>query len=335
MHTFFARNKIIMLCIYNPCTEPYFNLAAEEYFLDCCQEDVFMLWRNEPAIIVGKFQNSLAEINLDYVQEKHIKVVRRQTGGGAVFHDLGNLNFTFIESNSNGNFRTFTEPILEVLRQLGVDAHFEGRNDLTINGMKFSGNAQCVHHNRTLHHGTLLFASEMTDLSQALKVNPLKFQDKAVKSVRKRVTNISEHLPDKSFTVMDLKDAIMQYVKSTNANAVNYELTDNDKANIQRLVEEKYSTWEWNFGSSPRYTFQKAIKTKGGMIELYLLLDKGCIKDIKIYGDFFALKDIYELEQRLTGVQHNKEQLAAVIEEIGLSDYIRQVDKEEFLQLFF
>lgn len=324
-----------MLCIYNPSTEPYFNLAAEEYFLDCCQEDVFMLWRNEPAIIVGKFQNSLAEINLDYVQEKHIKVVRRQTGGGAVFHDLGNLNFTFIESNSNGNFRTFTEPILEVLRQLGVDAHFEGRNDLTINGMKFSGNAQCVHHNRTLHHGTLLFASEMTDLSQALKVNPLKFQDKAVKSVRKRVTNISEHLPDKSFTVMDLKDAIMQYVKSTNANAVNYELTDNDKANIQRLVEEKYSTWKWNFGSSPRYTFQKAIKTKGGMIELYLLLDKGCIKDIKIYGDFFALKDIYELEQRLTGVQHNKEQLAAVIEEIGLSDYIRQVDKEEFLQLFF
>lgn len=335
MHTFFARNKIIMLCIYNPCTDPYFNLAAEEYFLDCCQEDVFMLWRNEPAIIVGKFQNSLAEINLDYVQEKHIKVVRRQTGGGAVFHDLGNLNFTFIESNSNGNFRTFTEPILEVLRQLGVDAHFEGRNDLTINGMKFSGNAQCVHHNRTLHHGTLLFASEMTDLSQALKVNPLKFQDKAVKSVRKRVTNISEHLPDKSFTVMDLKDAIMQYVKSTNANAVNYELTDRDKASIQRLVEEKYSTWEWNFGSSPRYTFQKAIKTKGGMIELYLLLDKGCIKDIKIYGDFFALKDIYELEQRLTGVQHNKEQLAAVIEEIGLSDYIRQVDKEEFLQLFF
>ena len=324
-----------MLCIYNPSTEPYFNLAAEEYFLDSCQEDVFMLWRNEPAIIVGKFQNSLAEINLDYVQEKHIKVVCRQTGGGAVFHDLGNLNFTFIENDSNGNFQTFTEPILRVLNQLGVDARFEGRNDLTINGMKFSGNAQCVHHNRTLHHGTLLFASEMTDLSQALKVNPLKFQDKAVKSVRKRVTNISEHLPDKSFTVMDLKDAIMQYVKSTNANAVNYELTDSDKANIQRLVDEKYSTWEWNFGSSPRYTFRKAIKTKGGMIELYLLLDKGCIKDINIYGDFFALKDIHELEQRLTGVQHNKEQLVAVIAEVGLSDYIRQVEEEEFLQLFF
>ena len=132
-----------MLCIYNPSTEPYFNLAAEEYFLDSCQEDVFMLWRNEPAIIVGKFQNSLAEINLDYVQEKHIKVVRRQTGGGAVFHDLGNLNFTFIENDSNGNFQTFTEPILKVLNQLGVDARFEGRNDLTINGMKFSGNAQC------------------------------------------------------------------------------------------------------------------------------------------------------------------------------------------------
>lgn len=324
-----------MLCIYNPSTDPYFNLAAEEYFIDSCKEDVFMLWRNEPAIIVGKFQNSLAEINLDYVQEKNIKVVRRQTGGGAVFHDLGNLNFTFIETDSNGNFQTFTEPILKVLNQLGVDARFEGRNDLTINGMKFSGNAQCVHHNRTLHHGTLLFAAEMTDLSQALKVNPLKFQDKAVKSVRKRVTNISEHLADKSFTVMDLKNAIMQYVKSSNPDAVSYELTDNDKSSIQRLVDEKYSTWEWNFGSSPRYTFQKAIKTKGGMIELYLLLDKGCIQDIKIYGDFFALKDIRELEQRLKGVQHNKEQLAAVIAEVGLSDYIRQVEGEEFLQLFF
>lgn len=324
-----------MLCIYNPCTDPYFNLAAEEYFLDSCQEDVFMLWRNEPAIIVGKFQNSLAEINLDYVQEKHIKVVRRQTGGGAVFHDLGNLNFTFIENDSNGNFQTFTEPILKVLNQLGVDARFEGRNDLTINGMKFSGNAQCVHHNRTLHHGTLLFASEMTDLSQALKVNPLKFQDKAVKSVRKRVTNISEHLPDKSFTVMDLKDAIMQYVKSTNANAVSYELTDNDKAHIQRLVEDKYSTWEWNFGQSPRYTFHKSSKTSAGLVEVYLYIEKSFIQEVKIYGDFFSVKDIHELEAVLTGLPHNMERISAVINTISIEDYIRGISAGEFLELLF
>ena len=324
-----------MLCIYNPCTDPYFNLAAEEYFLDSCKEDVFMLWRNEPAIIVGKFQNSLAEINLDYVKEKNIKVVRRQTGGGAVFHDLGNLNFTFIESNSNGNFRTFTEPILEVLRQLGVDARFEGRNDLTINGMKFSGNAQCVHHNRTLHHGTLLFAAEMTDLSQALKVNPLKFQDKAVKSVRKRVTNISEHLPDKNFTVMDLKDAIMNYVKSTNDHAVSYDLTDDDKAHIQRLVEDKYSTWEWNFGQSPRYTFHKTAKTSSGMVEVYMYIEKAAIQEIRIYGDFFSIKDIHELETALTGLPHNMEKISAVINTINIEDYIRNISAGEFLELLF
>ncbi len=324
-----------MLCIYNPSTDPYFNLAAEEYFLDCCREDVFMLWRNEPAIIVGKFQNSLAEINLDYVKEKHIKVVRRQTGGGAVFHDLGNLNFTFIESDSSGNFRTFTEPILEVLHQLGVDARFEGRNDLTIDGMKISGNAQCVHHGRTLHHGTLLFAAEMTDLSQALKVNPLKFQDKAVKSVRKRVTNISEYLTDKQFTVMDLADCIMRHVHSTRTEASTYQLTDVDKQAINRLVDEKYSTWEWNFGQSPRYTFHKAAKTSGGMVELYLYIDKAVIQEVRIYGDFFSVKDIHELEKLLTGLPHNMERLSAVINTINIEDYIRNMTAEEFLPLFF
>jgi lipoate-protein ligase A len=324
-----------MLCIYNPGTDPYFNLAAEEYFLDGCQEDVFMLWRNEPAIIVGKFQNSLAEINLDYVKEKQIKVVRRQTGGGAVFHDLGNLNFTFIESNSNGNFRTFTEPILEVLHQLGVDARFEGRNDLTIDGMKISGNAQCVHHGRTLHHGTLLFAAEMTDLSQALKVNPLKFQDKAVKSVRKRVTNISEYLSDKKFTVLDLADCIMRHVQSTREHAITYQLTEADKQAINRLVKEKYSTWEWNFGQSPRYTFHKAAKTGAGMVEVYLYIEKAEIQEVRIYGDFFSIKDIHELEKLLTGLPHNMDSLSAVINTIELEDYIRNITAEEFLPLFF
>ena len=324
-----------MLCIYNPSTDPYFNLAAEEYFLDGCQEDVFMLWRNEPAIIVGKFQNSLSEINLDYVKEKQIKVVRRQTGGGAVFHDLGNLNFTFIESNSNGNFRTFTEPILEVLHQLGVDARFEGRNDLTIDGMKISGNAQCVHHGRTLHHGTLLFAAEMTDLSQALKVNPLKFQDKAVKSVRKRVTNISEYLTDKQFTVLDLADCIMRHVQSTREHAITYQLTEADKQAINRLVNDKYSTWEWNFGQSPRYTFHKPAKTGAGMVEVYLYIEKAVIQEVRIYGDFFSLKDIHELEKLLTGLPHTMESLSAVINTIELEDYIRNIEAEEFLSLFF
>ena len=200
-----------MLCIFNNSNDAYFNMAVEEYVFTHFSDDIFMLWRNEPAIIVGLFQNSLAEINLDYVKEKNIKVVRRLTGGGAVFHDLQNLNFTFVESNSKGNFRTFTQPIIEVLNGIGVDARFEGRNDLMIDGRKFSGNAQCVRNGRMLHHGTLLFDTAMTDMSNALKVNPLKFEDKAVKSVRKRVTNISEHLKS-PMTVIQFADLIMKHI---------------------------------------------------------------------------------------------------------------------------
>jgi len=187
----------MMLIINDLRTDPYFNLAAEEYALKNFKADCFMLWRNEPSIIVGKHQNTLAEINLDYVKKRNIKVGRRLSGGGAVFHDLGNLNFTFISTGAQENrlvdFRRFTMPILEVLQNLGIEAVFEGRNDLTIHGRKFSGNAEHVWKNRILHHGTLLFSSVLTDLSEALKVDPLKFRDKAVKSIRSRVTNISKH----------------------------------------------------------------------------------------------------------------------------------------------
>lgn len=185
-----------MLCIHHHSTDPYFNIATDEYIFKHINEDCFMLWRNDNAIIVGKHQNTLAEINLDYVKEKDIKVVRRLSGGGAVYHDLGNLNFTFTRTSDNEDmvdFRRYTKPILEVLQGLGIDAKFEGRNDLTIEGKKFSGNAEHVFKNKVMHHGTLLFSSEIKDVSGALKVNPLKYQGRGTKSVPKRVTNISNH----------------------------------------------------------------------------------------------------------------------------------------------
>jgi len=187
-----------MLCIENNHTDPYFNLAVEEYLLRNFGEDCFMLWRNKASIIVGKHQNALAEINYDYVKENNIDVIRRLSGGGTVFHDLGNLNFTFIQNvNKNENivdFKRYIEPIVKVLQQQGVNAKHEGRNDIMIGGRKVSGNAEHVFKKRVLHHGTLLFSSEISNLSKALKVNPLLYQDKGVKSVKSRVANINQFL---------------------------------------------------------------------------------------------------------------------------------------------
>ena len=199
-----------MLCIKSTTQNPAFNLATEEYLLRNKDEECFYLYINGPSIIVGKHQNTLAEINIDYVKAQNIDVIRRLSGGGAVFHDPGNLNFTFIKKGEKDqlvDFRKYTKPILDVLQSLGVKARFEGRNDLTIEGKKFSGNAEHVYKNKILHHGTLLFSSKLPDLSQALKVNPLKYKDKAVKSVRSRVTNISEHLKE-SITLEEFENQI-------------------------------------------------------------------------------------------------------------------------------
>lgn len=323
-----------MLCIYNSNTDPYFNLAAEEYVLMNFTEDVFMLWRNNNAVIVGRFQNSAAEINLDFVKEKEVKVVRRLTGGGAVFHDLGNLNYTFIGPKGSGDFRTFSEPILQVLNNLGVPARFEGRNDLMINGQKFSGNAECIAKGRILHHGTLLFASEMEDLSAALKANPLKFQDKAVKSIRKRVTNISEHLP-KPMTVSEFTDIIMEHVSKNTTNALPYTFTPEDIRAIEKLRDEKYSTWEWNFGSSPKFDYSKMMRTSGGNVEVNLFVEKGNIVKIKIFGDFFSRADISEFENMFIGQPYREDSIRSIIESVTLDDYLCNVTTNELVQIFF
>lgn len=321
-----------MICLYNPSTDPYFNLAAEEYLLKNKKEEIFMLWRNAPAIIVGRFQNTLAEINLDYVKANNIKVVRRLTGGGAVFHDLGNLNYTFIANNTQGDFRTYTAPILKALQNLGVEAQFEGRNDLTINGQKISGNAECVHAGRMLHHGTLLFSAEMSDLVNALKVNPLKFQDKAVKSVRKRVTNIAEHLPE-PMTVSEFADCLMKQV--ARENSVQWTLDEKDVKEIEVLRTEKYATWDWNFGNAPKYDFEQMGRTSGGNVEVRMSIEKSHIKEVKFYGDFFSKREISELESLLVGTPHQYERLSEVLGCLELDEYMLNVKKEELLGLMF
>ncbi len=327
-----------MLIIKRHNTDPYFNLATEEYVLKNFTEDSFMLWRNEPSIIVGKHQNSLAEINVDYVKQNNIPVVRRLSGGGAVFHDLGNLNFTFIQTGTQENlidFRKYTEPILEVLLKLNINAKFEGRNDLTIEGMKFSGNAEHIWKYKVLHHGTLLFSSHIPNLADALRANPLKFQDKAVKSVRSRVTNISDHLKI-PMEVMQFASLIQDHIAAKNPDAVMVSLSPEDHAGIDELVRSKYKTWEWNFGYSPNYNFRKVIRTENsGTIEFDIDVHNGMIMHIKIFGDYFSRFDTEEIESALTGISHNERGIREALEPFNIQDYFAGLSIKELVDGMF
>jgi len=326
-----------MLCVYNDHTDPYFNLAAEEYFFNEYQEDIFRLWRNANTIVVGKHQNTNAEINVDYVKKKDITVVRRLSGGGAVFQDLGNICYTFIATRSDDvtiDFERYTRPVIEVLQQLGVDARFEGRNDITIEGKKFSGNAQYIRQNRVMHHGTLLFSSQMTDLSEALKVNPLKYKDKAVKSVRSRVTNISEHLREPIEVTAFIK-MIMDHILETSPDAERHDLTGEDIAGIERLMREKYATWDWNFGVSPQYAFHHLTRTPGGSLEIMMDVSDGIIHDVKIYGDFFSKRDISEIEHALKQVSHEPEEIQRALNTFPIGEYFANITLDDLVGAMF
>ena len=327
-----------MLIIDSPSHDAYFNIALEEYLLyKYPTEDIFLLYINAPSIIVGKFQNTLAEINLDYVKDKNIKVVRRMSGGGTVYHDLGNLNFSFhtlLGTYDFMDFSQFTEPVIHLLNELNVPAKLEGRNDLLVDGKKFSGNAKLARNGKMIQHGTILFNSEMSVLGDALKVNPLKFVDKAVKSNRARVTNLIDFLPDDMITD-DLKELLIEEMLETNEGATIYQLSDEDIKGVNQLIEEKYNTWDWNFGFSPKYNFKNAKKVPAGFIEVHLDVEKGGqIEKAKIFGDFFASKPIEEFENLLIGKNHDINTLNKLFKSIDLTEYFGKVTQEEIIELF-
>ena len=326
-----------MLLINSLSQNAYFNIASEEYLLHRFPtEDLFLLYVNAPSIIVGKFQNTLAEINLDYVEEKGIKVVRRMSGGGAVYHDLGNLNFSFhtlLGQNDFGDFSFFTKPVLNMLNTLGVPAELKGRNDLLVDGKKFSGNAKLARHGKMIQHGTILLNSEMEVLGKALKVNPLKFIDKATKSNRGRVTNLIDYLP-KETTTETLKELLTAEIIKNNPEAKRYQLSLEDLAGIEQLMEEKYETWDWNFGFSPQYNFKKAIKIPAGFIEVHLDVVHGIIEKAKIFGDFFASMPIEDLEVQLIGKKHQTTDLENLFTSMDLTLFFGKVTAEEILDAF-
>ncbi len=326
-----------MLCINSDQTDPYFNLASEEYLLKSVREELFILYKNIPSIVVGKHQNTLAEINFSYVQEKQIPVVRRISGGGTVFHDLGNLNFAFITNGKEGelvDYKKYTLPIIQAMGKMGLDVHLGERNELLLKKLKISGTASHVFKHRVLHHGTLLFSAEMNELSAALKVQSDRFSDRAVKSIRSKVTNIRNHLVEK-LEVDDFQNRIFDHVLNSVDGARKYSYSERDLKAIHTLRDSKFSTWEWNFGYSPKYQFNRVLQFPSGTVSLNMNVNKGIIEEVNIEGDFMSTKDIHVLEEVLKGTIHDPETLRLRLSGLRVEEYISGVENEELLAVLF
>jgi lipoate-protein ligase A len=293
-----------------------------------------MLWINKPSILLGRNQNALAEINLEYVKANDITIVRRPSGGGAVFNDFGNMNYTFISSLDEGgfaDFKKFAYPIIEGLRNLSINAEFSGRNDITIEGKKISGTAQYRLKNRVIHHGTLLYSTSILNLSRALNVRPIKLESKGVSSVASRVTNISEYLKE-PMPLKEFREYLTNFVIGMFEDSKFYEFTKEDLEDIERLVKEKYETWDWNFGKSPQFSLHNERKYDGGILETSLNIDKGIIREVKFYGDFFGKVEVSELEKILVGVNYEETALYSALEGCDINNFMNNITKDNLIQ---
>jgi len=321
-------------------TDPRVNLAIEEYILknlDIEQDSYLLFYINQPSIIIGRNQNTIEEINTDYVEDKGVIVVRRLSGGGAVYHDLGNLNFSFItkdDGESFHNYKKFTQPVVDALAKLGVQAELSGRNDILAEGRKVSGNAQYATKGRMFSHGTLMFNLNIDAVVDALKVKKDKIESKGIKSVRSRVTNILPFLKEE-ITIEQFKLEILKSIFGDEDQINYYELTDEDWEKIHEISRNRYQTWEWNYGKSPRFNIQKTERFPSGGIDIRLEVNKGIIEEAKIYGDFFGVGEVTDIEQLLIGVPYSREAIAEKLGNIDIAHYFGGITKEDFLKLVY
>lgn len=326
-----------MIYLEGMSTNPYYNLATEQFVFDKLprSEEYFMLWQNDNAVIVGKFQNTIEEINMPYVEKHNVRVARRLSGGGAVYHDLGNLNYTLIcdaGDDTQLDMAKFCVPIVETLSRMGVDAKISGRNDMTIDGKKFSGNSQYVKHGRVMHHGTLMFDSDLSVVSKALHVSADKIQSKGTKSVRSHVTNIREHLPE-DMRLSDFKDALVHTMEKDHG-LTPWQFTEENKKEIQELCDRKYSTWEWNFGRSPAFDIRKERRIEGcGIIQISMKVEKGIIQDIAIHGDYFGSGDMINIEKLIVGCAAEKSSLQKALSVVDINYYFKNLTPEQFTDI--
>ncbi|HGD0531765.1 TPA: lipoate--protein ligase [Streptococcus agalactiae] len=322
-----------MKYIVNTSNDPAYNVALEAYAFQKLTDidEIFILWINEPAIIIGRHQNTIQEINKEFIDKNGIHVVRRLSGGGAVYHDLNNLNYTIISNNTQEgafDFQTFSKPVIDTLAKLGVKAEFTGRNDLEINGQKFAGNAQAYYKGRMMHHGCLLFDVDMSVLGQALKVFKDKIESKGIKSVRARVTNIVDHLSDK-ITVQEFSDAILAQMKEEYPEMDEYVLSDAELSEIQAMRDNQFATWDWTYGKAPEYTIERGVRYPAGKITTYANVENSTIKSVKIFGDFFGVKPVDDIEKMLEGVRYDYKDVLAALKTVDTSQYFSRMTPEE------
>ena len=292
-----------MLRILNQSTNPHFNLALEEYLVTAPEitNDVVVLWQNEPTVVIGRNQNAELQINRSFLQERSIHLARRMSGGGAVYHDLGNLNFTVIKRGArhlHNDFSFFTEPVVACLAGFGVTAEFSGRNDITVDGKKFSGNAQYRHGDTLLHHGTILYESDLTVLAGAL-VPKKRLEVPGVQSVASRVTNLSEYV---SAPIGEFTEALATALTSFSASPVETRtLSGAERRAVQLLADTKYATDRWRWGESPAYNWIREARLSAGNVIACVRHEGGVVVDFALFGDFFEAEPVAELEQMFVG----------------------------------
>jgi len=319
--------------------DPMINLAIEEYVLRNLDvnEAYLLFYINEPSIIIGKNQNTAEEINTEYVEENGIKVVRRLSGGGAVYHDLGNLNFSFItkdDGESFHNFKKFTEPVVKALKNLGINAELSGRNDILAEGKKISGNAMFSTRGRMFSHGTLMFDVNVDAVVASLKVKKDKIESKGIKSVRSRVTNIVDFL-ENPIKIEEFRSLILNYIFEDSEEVPEYVLTEEDWGKIHEISKERYQSWDWNYGKSPKFNLQNSHRFPVGSIDIRLEVNKGRIESCKIYGDFFGVGEVAEIEELLNGIRYEREAIAEALTDLDVTHYFGKVTKDELINLIY
>lgn len=323
-----------MLYLPNHSTDPYFNLALEETIFNMADpgETYILLWQNSPSVIIGKHQNTLAEINSDFIRRHGINVVRRMTGGGAVYHDLGNLNYSFIQPADGQiapDFEKFTRPVMAALAKLGAATEFSGRNDLTLAGKKFSGSAQCIKNGKILHHGTLLFDVDLDRLEAALCPDQAKIASKGIASVRSRVTNISGYL-SRQMTVGEFKKTLLACLAEDQP-LTERPLAADELAAATALADSRYRSWDWIYGQSPPANIRREKRFTPGKIEVWLDVVNGRIRNLKFYGDFFSTGDPAIVAAALTGLRYKRDELDAALADLDIRAHFGGIDKEEVL----